>query len=227
MSGKGAVRVMLFVGGPTTEGFGQVVGKELQEPIRSHKVPRPPPPHATCICSRQALRRIAARSRPGTECRFASTCDIEIARCIANGTAATLQEGFDHLRASRQIIGKLQWNCRAFPSVELCVSRRLCHHQERSRHVCLDPQDLVKETASHYKKARKFFDTLAAQLVRQGHTLDVFACSLDQVPPPSPLPPRGESREHPLRIHTSCSSPCSRFSCSRSAWACFTDLLCR
>lgn len=79
-SGKGAVRIMLFVGGPTTEGFGQVVGKELQEPIRSHK-------------------------------------------------------------------------------------------------------DLVKETASHYKKARKFYDTLAAQLVRQGHTLDVFACSLDQVRP--------------------------------------------
>lgn len=74
---------MLFVGGPTTEGFGQVVGKELQEPIRSHK-------------------------------------------------------------------------------------------------------DLVKETASHYKKARKFYDTLAAQLVRQGHTLDVFACSLDQVHPLTP-----------------------------------------
>lgn len=35
----GAVRIMLFVGGPITEGGGQVVGKELQEPIRSHKAP--------------------------------------------------------------------------------------------------------------------------------------------------------------------------------------------
>jgi len=36
--GTGAVRIMLFVGGPTTEGPGQVVAKELLEPIRSHKV---------------------------------------------------------------------------------------------------------------------------------------------------------------------------------------------
>ena len=41
-------------------------------------------------------------------------------------------------------------------------------------------QDLVKETASFYKKARKFYDALAGQLVRQGHALDIFACSLDQ-----------------------------------------------
>jgi len=35
--GNCAVRIMLFVGGPTTEGGGQVVDKELSEPIRSHK----------------------------------------------------------------------------------------------------------------------------------------------------------------------------------------------
>lgn len=34
----GAARIMLFVGGPTTDGPGQVVAKELLEPIRSHKV---------------------------------------------------------------------------------------------------------------------------------------------------------------------------------------------
>ncbi len=39
----------------------------------------------------------------------------------------------------------------------------------------------MKEAAPHYKKARKFYDSLAAQLVQQGHALDVFACSLDQV----------------------------------------------
>jgi len=43
-------------------------------------------------------------------------------------------------------------------------------------------QDLVNETAAFYKKARKFYDALARQLVRQGHALDIFACSLDQVP---------------------------------------------
>ena len=41
----------------------------------------------------------------------------------------------------------------------------------------------MKETAPFFKKARKFFDALAGQLVRQGHALDVFACSLDQVSP--------------------------------------------
>jgi protein transport protein SEC23 len=74
----GAARIMLFVGGPTTDGPGQVVAKELLEPIRSHK-------------------------------------------------------------------------------------------------------DLIKETATHFTKAKKFYDGLAAQLVKQGHSLDVFACSLDQV----------------------------------------------
>ena len=39
----------------------------------------------------------------------------------------------------------------------------------------------MKETAAYYKKARKFYDALARQLVRQGHALDIFACSLDQV----------------------------------------------
>ena len=46
---------------------------------------------------------------------------------------------------------------------------------------CRSHKDLVKEAAPHFKKARKFYDGLAAQLVQQGHALDVFACSLDQV----------------------------------------------
>lgn len=45
----------------------------------------------------------------------------------------------------------------------------------------LDVQDLVKEAAPHYKKAKKFYENIAKQLVAQGHALDVFACSLDQV----------------------------------------------
>ena len=47
--------------------------------------------------------------------------------------------------------------------------------------ACRSHKDLIKEAAPHYKKARKFYDGLAAQLVQQGHALDVFACSLDQV----------------------------------------------
>ena len=37
-AGSCAARVMLFVGGPSTEGAGKVVDKELSEPIRSHEV---------------------------------------------------------------------------------------------------------------------------------------------------------------------------------------------
>ena len=36
--GTCAARLMLFVGGPSTEGAGKVVEKELSEPIRSHEV---------------------------------------------------------------------------------------------------------------------------------------------------------------------------------------------
>ena len=107
---------------------------------------------------------------------------------------------------------------------EMCVCRSLCYRQKGARHTCLDPQDLVKETAGHYKKARKFFDTLAAQLVRQGHTLDVFACSLDQVPPPPP--PRGDP-EDILCAFTSPAAVHARALSLKLCLACLADLLCR
>ena len=45
-------------------------------------------------------------------------------------------------------------------------------------------QDLAKDRAPHYKKSRRFFDGLAMQLVQQQHSLDVFACALDQARTP-------------------------------------------
>ncbi|KAK2650933.1 hypothetical protein Ddye_018422 [Dipteronia dyeriana] len=42
-------------------------------------------------------------------------------------------------------------------------------------------KDLDKDSAPHYHKAVKFYDTLSKQLVHQGHVLDLFACALDQV----------------------------------------------
>ncbi|KAJ9680324.1 hypothetical protein PVL29_019593 [Vitis rotundifolia] len=42
-------------------------------------------------------------------------------------------------------------------------------------------KDLDKDSAPHYHKAVKFYEGLAKQLVHQGHVLDLFACSLDQV----------------------------------------------
>jgi len=41
-------------------------------------------------------------------------------------------------------------------------------------------KDLAKDAAPYFKKASKFYDGLAAQLVAQGHAMDVFACALDQ-----------------------------------------------
>lgn len=43
------------------------------------------------------------------------------------------------------------------------------------------PKDLAKDAVPHYKKAKKFFDGLAVELVQHGHALDVFICSLEQV----------------------------------------------
>jgi protein transport protein SEC23 len=37
-AGSCMARMMLFVGGPCTEGAGKIVGRELTEEIRSHKV---------------------------------------------------------------------------------------------------------------------------------------------------------------------------------------------
>ncbi len=37
-AGACAARMLLFVGGPSTEGAGKVVDRELSEPIRSHEV---------------------------------------------------------------------------------------------------------------------------------------------------------------------------------------------
>ncbi|CAN0898590.1 Protein transport protein SEC23 [Linum grandiflorum] len=42
-------------------------------------------------------------------------------------------------------------------------------------------KDLDKDAAPYFKKAVKFYDGLAKQLVSQGHVLDVFASALDQV----------------------------------------------
>jgi protein transport protein SEC23 len=42
-------------------------------------------------------------------------------------------------------------------------------------------QDLAKDAAPHFAKARKFYNSVAQQLVSHGHTLDIFACALDQV----------------------------------------------
>ncbi|RDX83177.1 hypothetical protein CR513_35945, partial [Mucuna pruriens] len=42
-------------------------------------------------------------------------------------------------------------------------------------------KDLDKDAAPYFKKAVKFYEGLAKQLVSQGHVLDIFAAALDQV----------------------------------------------
>ena len=42
-------------------------------------------------------------------------------------------------------------------------------------------KDLDKDAAPYFKKAVKFYDSFAKQLVSQGHVLDLFASALDQV----------------------------------------------
>lgn len=42
-------------------------------------------------------------------------------------------------------------------------------------------KDLEKDAAPHFTKAVKFYESLAKQLVSQGHVLDLFASALDQV----------------------------------------------
>ena len=42
-------------------------------------------------------------------------------------------------------------------------------------------KDIDKDAAPYFKKAVKFYEGLAKQLVSQGHVLDLFASALDQV----------------------------------------------
>ncbi len=42
-------------------------------------------------------------------------------------------------------------------------------------------QDLAKDAAPLFKKALRFYQGLSGDLVKQSHSLDVFACALDQV----------------------------------------------
>lgn len=44
-------------------------------------------------------------------------------------------------------------------------------------------QDLAKDAAPLFKKALRFYQGLSGDLAKQSHSLDVFACALDQVRP--------------------------------------------
>lgn len=41
--------------------------------------------------------------------------------------------------------------------------------------------DLEKDNAKHYKKASKFYESLAERAAKNGHSIDIFAGCLDQV----------------------------------------------
>mmetsp|Transcript_16153 Transcript_16153/g.34976 ORF Transcript_16153/g.34976 Transcript_16153/m.34976 type:complete len:765 (-) Transcript_16153:369-2663(-) len=42
-------------------------------------------------------------------------------------------------------------------------------------------KDLAKDTAPLFRKAKKFYDGIGQELVAHGHSLDLFACALDQI----------------------------------------------
>lgn len=42
-------------------------------------------------------------------------------------------------------------------------------------------KDLEKDNTPHFRAAHRFYTNLAEQIVNQGHTFDMFVCSLEQV----------------------------------------------
>lgn len=50
------------------------------------------------------------------------------------------------------------------------VSFCLCSHK-----------DLAKDAAPHFRKAKKYYDALAAEMVSHGHICDIFCAALDNV----------------------------------------------
>lgn len=56
----------------------------------------------------------------------------------------------------------------------------------------MNVQDIAKDAAPHMRKAKKFYDSIAAELVHHGHAMDMFACALDQVNIHAALPPAAQ-----------------------------------
>jgi len=42
-------------------------------------------------------------------------------------------------------------------------------------------KDLAKDAAPHFRKAKKYYDALATEMVSHGHICDIFSCALDNV----------------------------------------------
>lgn len=42
-------------------------------------------------------------------------------------------------------------------------------------------KDLAKDAAPHFRKAKKFYDGLAGEMVQHGNICDIFSCALDNV----------------------------------------------
>lgn len=152
-AGSGAARLMLLVGGPCTEGGGKVVDKELTEPIRWGGPWR-------------VANRVAGNTDAG----------------LTGGGGKGMQ------RNCREIAGVAPTGCGGRHAVA-CPACHM-HRTHQPQTVTGNPppprpprshKDLVKDAAPYYRKAKKFYDAIAAQLVAQGHSMDLFACSLDQV----------------------------------------------
>eukprot|EP01087_Luapelamoeba_hula_P015523 TRINITY_DN4651_c0_g1_i1.p1 TRINITY_DN4651_c0_g1~~TRINITY_DN4651_c0_g1_i1.p1 ORF type:complete len:758 (+),score=106.88 TRINITY_DN4651_c0_g1_i1:183-2456(+) len=52
---------------------------------------------------------------------------------------------------------------------------------EELKEALRSQNDIVKDKAPHSTKATKYFESLANRAVNSGHTVDIYACSLDQV----------------------------------------------
>ncbi|WIA18955.1 hypothetical protein OEZ85_003624 [Tetradesmus obliquus] len=100
--GSCMARIMLFTGGPCTEGLGKVIGRDLTEEIRS---------------------------------------SLRIDYMLVMGLG--------------KVIGR-------------DLTKEIRSHK-----------DLAKDAAPHFRKAKKFYDGLAAEMVGHGHICDVFSCALD------------------------------------------------
>ena len=155
--GSCAARIMLLVGGPATAGPGKVVDMELSEPIRW--IFLFDDFLATVVCC------------AGGHCSQAACGSVVPNRSTCQLSAIVF------LSAALEVMHLLF--CQSCVCSQFLLLHKIAPVLPRRSH-----KDLAKESAQHYKKARKFYDGLAAQLVQQGHALDVFACALDQVGPP-------------------------------------------
>jgi hypothetical protein len=192
---------MLFTGGPCTEGMGKIINKDLAEEIRRYSNSGTDSSSRgsasscsggrTGLCQQHSSSGLGS-SRGGASKQVhwhlcsrsvSSSSELTSTMCMAEAAEAGGAEQRWHVlwvkRAPARVSDGSSSGCSSgcwfgCNTASLLTTSLLptvaCSHK-----------DLAKDAAPHFRKAKKFYDGLAAEMVQHGNICDIFSCALDNV----------------------------------------------